>query len=191
MSNFHIIAKVKDTTKFGIDFDRPAYVHRLDQGVAPAHADFIVDNASQVGSFLIEGNPLRVIHMEGPTIRVHFNQSNESRDLPPHYELPIIQTPATIHLHLFEMSIEQGPFEPQYNILLDVAATKPLAPCGLDKSAVGGTAAILAVARNPNLTPDQFYRWAQCPWVPALRALANNPSIPSELKASIQRAIVV
>ncbi|HNT35545.1 MAG TPA: hypothetical protein PKH07_11160, partial [bacterium] len=65
------------------------------------------------------------------------------------------------------------------------------APCGLDKSAVGGTAAILAVARNENLTPEQFYRWAQCPWVPALRALARNRSTPPELKAAIHRAIVV
>jgi len=90
---------------------------------------------------------------------------------------------------MFEMFVHQGDFVPQYDILLDIAEQSPLAPCGLDKAAMGGSAAILAVARNRNLTRDQFYRWAQCPWVPVLRAIANNPSAPAELKDSIRRAI--
>lgn len=187
----HVITKAKDGTSFGVGFDRDVYVHRLVGGRAPSHADFLIDGNQGSGSFWIRNNPLKVVHREGPGIGVRFDQDPSNYGVPPGYELQLALSPAKIDLGMYEMQIHEGPFQPTYDIILNIAENQPLAPCGLDKCALGGAAALMAVARNPNLKEDQFYRWAQCPWVPVLRALANNPSVPPDLRQSISNAISI
>lgn len=188
---FHVVTKVQDTTHFGVGFERPIYVHHLMDGPAPAHAEYVFDSGIHSGSFWIypaeHSEPLKVVHAEGPELQVHF-QHGQMFPVPARHEIPLVVQPASLDLG-FSMSIKDGAFQPEYQILLDVARNDRLSPCGLDKSAMGGPEAILAVAANRNLTAEQFVRWAQCPWVPCMREIMRNPSAPAELRKALRNAV--
>jgi hypothetical protein len=189
MQPFNIVTKASDGTHFGVGFDRPVEVHRLARGPARPSADYVFDHRVPQGSFRIENNPLNLVHLDGPPLSVRLGPNRVLQTIPVGYELPVSWTPVEIELGDTVMFVNSGEFVPKWEILLDIAQSEKLAPCGLDKSALGGPEALLAVARNPNLTPDQCYRWAQCPWAPLLQTLAANPSCPPELRASIRNAV--
>jgi len=189
MQPFHVVTKASDGTHFGVGFDRPVEVHRLMYGPAHPSADYIFDHRVPQGSFRIENDPLKLIHLNGPPLSVRLGSKRDPQIIPVGYELPVSWTPVEVELGDTVMFVNSGEFVPKWEILLDVAEFEKLAPCGLDKAALGGSEALLAVARNQNLTPDQFYRWAQCPWTPLLRTLAANPSCPPELRESIRNAV--
>lgn len=194
MSAIQIIQKCPDTTHFGASFHRGVYVHRLDGKRTPVSAEYLIDGQAKQGSFWVypktSSEPMKIVNVdEEKPLLVHFGEY--AIEVPVGHEVEVGEGQEAI-LPLDdkqEFKIKEGEFEPKWPIDLSIARDKKINPCGLDKCALGGSDAILAIAGNVFLSTADFWRWAQFSWVPNLQTIASNPKCPLDLRDSI-RAIL-
>lgn len=179
---YTVFCKAPDGTTFAVPFRDPILVARATAPV-PVDADFVFDGKIKQGNFRVIDGPLRLRHDGGDPVEVQFD-NGQHFTVPAGYELPLVHK-HKIHLG-YTMWIEPTLVPPAYDLPLPYLQGERLPPCALDKAALGGPDAILAVARNPNLTKEQLLRWAGCPWTACLALLERNRNCPADLRSDLE-----